>query len=69
MTQNLSPIERDVRMVVAAFAILIALSAGIASVLGILAITLAAMMLITSLTGYCPVWDLFEIRTYRPSSR
>ena len=66
MTQNLSPLERDVRLaVVAPIATLIALGAGITSVLGILAITFAIAMMITSFTGYCPIWDLFEVRSYR----
>jgi Protein of unknown function (DUF2892) len=69
MTQNLSPLERDVRLaVVAPIATLVALGAGITSVLGILAITFAVAMIITSFTGYCPIWDLFEVRSYRPSA-
>ena len=61
MRQNISPFERDVRLAVGLpFAIIVMISAGITTVLGILAAVFGLVMVITAVTGYCPTYDLFD---------
>lgn len=60
MLQNISPFERDVRLAVALpLAIIIMISAGITTVLGIFAGVFAVVMVLTAVTGYDPTYDLF----------
>src|SRR4029078_7686946 len=60
MRQNISPLARDARLVVALpLAIIVMISAGITSVLGIFAAIFGVVMLLTALTGYDPTYDLF----------
>jgi hypothetical protein len=62
MRQNLSPSERDVRLAVfAPIAILVLISAGITTVLGIFAAVFAAAMALSAVTGYDPTYDLFDL--------
>ena len=62
MRQNLSPSERDVRLgVFAPIAIIVLVSAGITTVLGILAAVFAVAMVLSAVIGYDPTYDLFDI--------
>jgi hypothetical protein len=66
MLQNISPFERDARLVAGIpIAIIVMVSAGITSVLGIFAAVFAVVMLLTGLTGYDPVYDLFDVEPSR----
>jgi presenilin-like A22 family membrane protease len=60
MRKNLSPLDRDVRIaVVLPLALIVLISSGITTVAGILAAVIASVMLLTSLTGYDPIYELF----------
>ena len=62
MRQNLSPSERDVRLgVFMPIAIIVLVSAGITTVLGIFAAVFGVAMLLTAVTGYDPTYDLFDV--------
>ncbi len=65
MTQNVGPVDRIIRIVLAiAFAYgAVALSGAWVWVLGVL----AAVALITGLTGFCPLYRLLGINTNRRS--
>ena len=69
MRQNISPFARDARLVVGLpLAIIVMISAGITSVLGIFAAVFAVVMLLTALTGYDPVYDLFDFEPSRSTT-
>ena len=62
MRQNISPSERDVRLAVGLpIAIIVLVSAGITTVLGIFAAVFAVAMVLTAVTGYDPMYDLFDV--------
>lgn len=66
MLQNISPFERDARLAAGLpLAIIVMVSAGIATVLGIFAAVFAAIMLVTGLTGYDPLYDLLDVEPKR----
>jgi presenilin-like A22 family membrane protease len=69
MPQNISSLERDARLLVGLpLAIIIMISAGITSVLGIFAAVFGLVALLTALTGYDPVYDLFDVEPMRSAS-
>ena len=69
MSKNISPFARDARLVVGLpLAIIVMISAGITSVLGIFAAVFAVAMLLTALTGYDPVYDLFDVEPNRSTT-
>lgn len=62
MRQNLSPSERDVRLgVFTPIAVIVLVSAGITTVLGIFAAVFAVAMVLTAVAGYDPTYDLFDV--------
>jgi fatty acid desaturase len=63
MTQNMGPIDRAARVVVA-FAVavaLLSLSLGFGTVMGIVLLVVAGILLITATVGFCPLYALFHI--------
>ena len=69
MRQNISPFARDARLVVGLpLAIIVMISAGITSVLGIFAAVFGVVMLLTALTGNDPTYDLFDVEPNRSTT-
>jgi hypothetical protein len=65
MTKNLGTLDRWVRGLVVAPALLIlALAVGTATVLGAVALVLAAVMLGTAVVGFCPLYAPFHIDSH-----
>jgi len=63
--KNLSPLDRDFRMAVfVPLGLVLAISAGVATVGGILMLTFTAMTFISAITGYSPFYELFDIDHY-----
>ncbi len=69
MTRNVGTVDRAVRLIVAAVAVLIAFMIGPGSAGGIVLFVVAAIMLITSLIGTCPIYRLFGMNTCRVPDR
>lgn len=64
MKQNMGLVDRVVRFfVVAPAAIVLAFVVGAGTVGGIVLFVVAAIMLVTSVTGYCPNYTLIGITT------
>ena len=64
MTLNMGTIDRSVRaFVVAPAAIVMALILGAGTFGGIILFVVAGLMLVTSVTGYCPNYTLLGIST------
>ena len=70
MSINMGSIDRMLRVfIVAPVAIVIALVAGAGSVAGIVLLAVAAIMLATSVVGFCPLYRLFGVDTRRAHSK
>lgn len=70
MTRNMGTVDRLLRAVVVAPALLVtALLVGATSVVGIIALAGAAVMLATAATGSCPLYRLVGVDTCGTASR
>ena len=64
MTRNMGALDRSVRaFVVAPIAIVLAFVVGAASVGGVILLVVAAIMVATSATGFCPAYVVVGIST------
>ena len=63
MSTNESPIDRVIRVVIAVAAVVVAFVVGASSVLGIILFVVAAIMLVTAATGFCPLYRLIGVST------
>jgi hypothetical protein len=61
MTQNMGPLDRAVRVVVAFAIALLSLSLGFGTVIGIVLLVGAGILLVTGTVGFCPLYGLFRI--------
>lgn len=66
---NTSKFERFARAIFAAILIILGVMHGVASVLGIIAVVAGIGVLITSVTGLCPIYKLFGICTNSPERK
>ena len=63
--KNLSALDRDFRLAIfVPLGLILAFSAGLTTVGGILMLTFTAMTLISAITGYSPFYELFDIDHY-----
>ncbi len=64
MTRNMATIDRLVRgILIAPVAIVVGIIAGPVSAIAIVFYAVAALMLVTALVGFCPLYALFGLRT------
>lgn len=69
MVRNVGTVDRIVRLVVAAVAVVVALAVGAGSVGGVVLLIVGAIMLLTALVGTCPLYRLVGINTCRVRPR
>jgi hypothetical protein len=70
MPRNENTIDRVVRLVVAAAAVGGAAALGFGTIGGIIALVVAAVMVATAASGFCPLYSLFGVSTCpNPSGR
>ena len=65
MQHNVGTADRIVRLVVAAAAVIGAIAVGPGSVLGIILFIVAAVMAVTALVGFCPLYRVIGVNTCR----
>ena len=65
MPQNLGTTDRAVRVVVAVAATLVAGWAGFGTAVGIVLLAIAAVLLVTGASGFCPLYVPFHLSTRR----
>ncbi|MBI1351874.1 MAG: DUF2892 domain-containing protein [Actinomycetales bacterium] len=63
MTTNENGIDRAVRIIIAIAAVLGAWAVGFGSVLGVILLVVAAIMVLTAVTGFCPLYRIFGLST------
>ena len=65
MTTNEGTVDRSIRALLAAAAVVGAVIVGIGSVAGIVLLVVGAVMLVTAATGFCPLYRVLGISTCR----
>lgn len=63
MNKNLNRLDRGIRIGIAALLTVGAWTAGFGSITAIILLILAAVMLATSVAGFCPIYALFGLST------
>lgn len=63
MGRNVGSLDRIVRVLLAVGAVIWALAAGSGTALGIVLWIVAAVLVLTSLAGFCPIYRVFKIST------
>lgn len=63
MRHNEGNADRIVRLVIAAAAITLAAVVGFGTVAGIIGIVVAAVMVVTAASGFCPLYAVFGVST------
>ncbi|HSB38299.1 MAG TPA: DUF2892 domain-containing protein [Gaiellaceae bacterium] len=64
MHKNMSNVDRTVRALIAAVALVVAIVVGAGSVAGIVLLVVTALMAATAAVGYCPLYALFHIDSH-----
>ncbi|MDP1876420.1 MAG: DUF2892 domain-containing protein [Actinomycetota bacterium] len=63
MSRNESPMDRVIRVVIAVASAVVAFVVGASSALAIILFVVAAIMLVTAATGFCPLYRVFGMST------
>lgn len=63
MNTNMGGMDRKLRIGLAVVLAVVAYFVGFGSTLGIIALVLAAVMVVTSAVGFCPLYRIFGITT------
>jgi hypothetical protein len=63
MAANVGNADKAIRVILAVVAVILALVAGASSPLGIILFVVAAILLVTALAGFCPLYRLVGVNT------
>lgn len=63
MHHNEGTIDRIVRLVIAAAAVVLGVAVGFGSVVGVVAAVVAVVMVVTAAVGFCPLYALLGVST------
>ncbi len=63
MKKTVGSVDRVIRIVLTILAVVLAFEVGLSSALEIVALVVAAILLTTALSGFCPIYSLFKIDT------
>ena len=67
MDRNMAYLDRLIRgALIAPVLVVLAWIAGFATWLGIVLVAIAAIMLLTAIVGFCPLYALVHVRTNQP---
>jgi DUF2892 family protein len=64
MPNNMSNVDRAVRAVLAAAALVVAIVIGAGSVAGVVLLGVVALMSVTAAVGFCPLYALFHVDSH-----
>ncbi len=65
MKHNISNLDRIIRAILAALIAYLYLGGFVTGIFGIILVVLGAILLITSVIGFCPLYALFKISTLK----
>lgn len=63
MSTNEGVVDRALRITIGIVALVAGLAVGVGSVVGIVLLAVAAIMLLTGVVGFCPLYTIFRINT------
>ncbi|MCL6091736.1 MAG: DUF2892 domain-containing protein [Actinobacteria bacterium] len=63
MKKNMGTLDRGLRVVLAAGAVGVSAALGFSTAGGIVALVVAAVMVLTAASGYCPLYSLLHVKT------
>lgn len=63
MTKNMGSADRIIRLVIAAIAVFLYSNGTLTETWGIVAIVVAAIFVLTSMVGFCPIYKLVGLST------
>lgn len=63
MKPNMGGIDRGIRLIVAAIAVILYLTDTFTGTLGIIALVVAGIFTLTSIVSFCPLYALFGLNT------
>jgi hypothetical protein len=69
MSRNESTIDRIIRATAAVLAVVVAVVVGAGSVAGVLLLVVAAILLVTSLMGFCPLYRVLGLSTHHAATK
>ncbi|TAN30374.1 MAG: DUF2892 domain-containing protein [Actinomycetota bacterium] len=69
MKKTVGTIDRVIRVVVAIAAVIAAFSAGASTAWGIVLLIAALILLVTGLSGYCPIYSALNIDTLSSANK
>jgi hypothetical protein len=65
MKRNLSNIDRGIRVLLAALAAYLYFAGIVPGVLGIVLVVIGAVLLLTAVVAFCPLYELIKVNTYK----
>lgn len=65
MKKNMGINDRILRLIIAAFFIVLYMQSVVTGIWGIVLLVLAGVFVLTSFLGFCPLYTLFRINTFR----
>lgn len=68
MKKNLGFADGIMRLATAAMLVILVFTQILSGTLGILAIVVSVIFVVTSVFGYCPIYTLLNLNTYAPKS-
>ena len=67
MKRNEGTLDRIIRGIAAVAAVIVAAAIGFGTVAGVILLVVAAILAVTAVTGFCPLYRVFGLSTYRPT--
>jgi hypothetical protein len=63
MKKNVGTIDKTIRILIAVVLVVLYFTHVISGVLGIILLALSAVLVVTSLFSFCPIWQVLGLRT------
>ncbi len=63
MKKNVGTIDKTIRILIAVVLVVLYFTHVISGVLGIILLALSAVLVVTSLLSFCPIWQVLGLRT------
>lgn len=68
MKKNVGSIDKIVRLLLAALFIILFFTHVVVGIFGYILLALAAILILTSIFSFCPIWMLFGVKTCKVKS-
>lgn len=69
MSTNIGTVDRVIRAIAGALAMVVAIVVGVGSVAGVLALVVGGILLVTAAVGFCPLYRVLGLNTVPAGKR